>query len=100
MNKIIKGKKYDTKTAKLIWLDEYRGMGDYCTREGLYQKKNKEFFLCIEGSPFNDYDQIVDINIWNRSFSIIPFTDDEAKAWLEIHVDGDTYEELFGEVDE
>lgn len=55
MRKIIHGKMYDTETVTLI--KEYtfaEGEYDYfCER--LYQKKNGEFFMYVEGGPYSKY---------------------------------------------
>lgn len=84
MNKVIKGKRYDTSTAEAIYEIEV-GTG---RREELYQKRTGEFFLA-------HWTQ------WERENSWIePLHIEEAKEWVEENCDGDTYEELFGEVGE
>lgn len=92
-NKIINGRKYDTNTATLLWKRESgcgRGKSELC----LYRKKNGEFFYVYGGykHTFNgDYE-------WDWIFE--PLTLDEAKSRSEKYLDGDTYEFIFGEVEE
>ena len=84
MNKIIKGKKYDTATAKLVYeTPSYKDSGS-----DLYKKKTGEFFIVYWSK-------------WEGSTPYIkPISIDEAKEYAEEHMDADGYEELFGEVEE
>lgn len=86
MKKIINGRKYDTVTANRIdfFSNGLTGFDHYY--EGLYQKRTSEFFL--------------DVDDGYNGERIIPLSEKEAKKWLEEHSDGDTYEEVFGEVEE
>ena len=84
MKKIIKGRKYDTETANLIDYFTYGEPEGY--KEALYQKKTSEFFVCTSGR-YSDNE-------------IYPLSEEETKEWLEEYSDGDTYEKLFGEVEE
>ena len=84
MNKVIKGKRYDTETAESIGEIEV-SVG---RQEELFRKRTGEFFLA-------HWTQ------WEREESgIEPLDTDEAKEWVEENCDGDTYESLFGEVGE
>lgn len=103
MKKIINGKKYDTDTAKAIYEYgnglSYRDFG-YC-REWLYVKRTGEFFLYGEGGAASKYSKSCGLNEWTGGEDITPLTPDEAKAWAEkIEMDVDTYEKIFGEVEE
>ncbi|MCD8324502.1 MAG: hypothetical protein LUC32_06090 [Clostridiales bacterium] len=103
MKKIINGKKYDTETAERIGVYQSReNRHDFnCIVETLYRKRTTgEFFLYGEGGPQTKYAKLVDQNWWSGSAEIIPFNDDKARAWAEKYLDGDRYEEIFGEVDE
>lgn len=99
MKKYINGKKYDTETAKAVgsWSNHlsYRDFG-HC-EETLYRKKTGEFFLHGEGGPMTGYAERVD-NMWGEGEAIRPMTFDEAQKWAEEHLDGDEYEEIFGEI--
>ena len=74
MKKIIKGKVYDTDTAKRLTSGNYT--------EGLYRKKTGEFFL----------------HEWGKN--IKPITYEQAQKWSEENLDRDEYCAIFGEPDE
>ena len=101
MKKIINGKNYDTETAKLIgeyWNGYGRGDFSYLSEE-LYLKKTGEFFLYAEGGALTSYSVSV-ANGSTMGEHIIPYSKDEAIEWIERHCDAETYEELFGDVEE
>lgn len=102
MKKIINGKKYDTDTAK--FLGRYSNTWDtrnfHYYSEELYRKKNGEYFLYGEGGPMSDYSRQTATNERSGGERITPMTEAEARKWAEEHLDGDEYEEIFGEVDE
>lgn len=102
MKKIIKGKLYDTSTAKKVGEYEpspYRS-DFHCFCETLYQKKTGEFFLHGEGNAASKYSRSVGQNEWCGGERIEPLTFKEAQKWAEEHLDGDEYCEIFGEPDE
>ena len=102
MKKIISGKVYDTETAKrLAWWENMADSSNfgYCSEE-LYRKKTGEYFLFGEGGPMSKYVERVGPNSWGWGERIMPMTYREATAWAEEHLDGDKYEEIFGEVQE
>jgi len=102
MKKIIKGKLYDTATAKR--LGEYEpspytsDFHWYC--ETLYQKKTGEYFLYGKGNAASKYSRSCGQNEWCGSEQIQPLTYAEAQSWAEEHLDGEDYCEIFGEPDE
>ena len=102
MNKIIKGKRYDTETAKKMGYYQHlypRDFGYVC--EELYRKTTGEFFLYGEGGPASKYrERTNDGSMWCGGEKIMPMTLKEAQAWAEEHLDGDEYEKIFGEIDE
>ncbi len=102
MKKIINGKVYDTKTAQEM--ARYSTGGSWNDfrhyEETLYRKKTGEYFLFGEGGPMTQYAERVELNSWGSGSRIMPMTYQEATAWAEEHLDGDEYEEIFGEVDE
>ena len=101
MKRIVGGKKYDTDTAKYVGSDAYSTPGDFnWWEEALYRKKTGEFFLCAAGGPATCYARRSGQNEWSSGEEIIPFTNEEAKEWVEKHLSGDKYEEIFGEVEE
>lgn len=92
MNKVINGRKYDTKTAQQIC---YRSNqcengfpGSYDT---LYRKKTGEFFLCHETTGQMLYD---------LKDYIMPVSEEEAKEFVAAQMNADGYEAIFGEVGE
>lgn len=84
MKKVIRGKVYDTSTAKKLGM---RWIGAEFSRSGweeLYRKKTGEFFtLCHSYS--------------DNSERIEPITYEEAQRWAEKHLDGDDCISIFGE---
>ena len=101
MKKIIGGKKYDTGTAHCVGTDGYSRAGDFHRwTEKLYQKNSGVFFLCGEGGPLSHYGRRDGQNGFIGGEKVIPYTIEEAKEWVEKHLDADEYEEIFGEVEE
>lgn len=106
MKKIINGKKYDTETATRIgeWRSNYIcGDFSYCSEE-LYQKKTGECFLYVVAPPRSRSVRLISTDPYTCSYiggkGIKPLTVDEAKEWVENHLDADTYESVFGECEE
>lgn len=101
MKKIIDGKRYDTETAREIGSDEFPGSRTdfhyWC--ETLYQKKTGEFFIFGEGHGLSRYAERY-VDGWGWGEKIIPISYDEAREWVEKHLDAEDYEELFGPVAE
>ena len=101
MKKIINGKKYDTETAVYICGYEYGSMSDFShIEEKLFRKKNGEFFLNGYGGPMTKYRKSYSDNSWGGSEDIKPFTEEEAKDFIADYGNVETYEKLFGEVEE
>ena len=102
MKKIINGNKYNTDTAKRLgnWSNSsnYRDL-NYCS-ETLYRIKSGRYFLHGEGGPASRYSKSTGNNNWSGSEEIEPMTREAAQEWAEEHLDGDEYEEIFGEVEE
>lgn len=101
MKKVIKGKVYDTETAKRVgsWDNGYCTSDfQYCS-EDLYQKKTGEFFLHCEGGEMSCYARHSGNNS-GYGEQIQPISYEKAQKWAEDHLDGDEYCEIFGEPDE
>lgn len=98
MKKIIRGRRYDTETAKEIGSDSYNGSSrDFqWWSETLYRKSTGEFFLHGEGGPASRYRELSGQNSWSGGEKIIPLSPEEARQWAEDHLDTETYEEAFG----
>lgn len=102
MNKIIKGKRYDTETAQEIYCASSNvGRGDFSFwEETLYKKRTGEYFLYGEGGAMSKYRTVIDQNNWSGGEKIVPLSLDEAKEWAEKYMTADEYEEEFGTVEE
>lgn len=100
MKKYINGKKYDTETAKAVgsWSNNrsYRDFS-WC-EETLYRKKTGEFFLHGEGGALSRYARQANGNMRGSGEEIRSLTFEEARTWAEENLDGDEYEEIFGEI--
>lgn len=102
MKKIINGAKYDTATAKKLgnWTNNERyGDFNYC-EETLYRTKSGKYFLHGKGGAMSRYSQSAGNNSWSGGEKIEPMDRRSAMEWAEEHLDGDEYEEAFGEVEE
>ena len=101
MKKIIKGRLYNTETAKYVANYSWGGPSDFHhVDEDLYRKQTGEFFLHGEGGTLSKYRSPVDGGGWTSGEDIIPMSDLDAQEWIEAHCDVDTYVKLFGDVKE
>lgn len=101
MKKIINNKKYDTETAKRI--GEFGQLNDGYYEE-LYVKSTGEFFLyspyetsVVLWEHYDEVDEYIGLPVVSVIF---PLSEDAAKEWVSKVMDGEVYEELFGEVAE
>ena len=103
MKKIVEGKMYNTETATYIgrYRTDTMSRRDFrYLEEELYQKRTKEFFLYGEGGAMTKYAKYVEGCGYTDGEKIIPLSEDEARDWVEEHMDVDDYIELFGECEE
>lgn len=100
MKKVIKGKVYNTDTAKELgyWSNTTDRRDFSCIEETLYQKKTGEFFLFGEGGPMTSYAVASGTNSWSGGCRIMPMSYDEAKYWAEKRLSADELEAIFGEI--
>lgn len=97
MKQVINGKLYDTETAKEICYYQYSYPQDlYYVYEGLYLKKNGEFFLYATGGPGSKYGIKTSCNGYGGSTQLMPLSIDEAKKFVEKYGTADQYIALFG----
>ena len=93
MNKVIKGKRYDTDTAERLLASKIICNG---YKETLLKKRTGEFFLLMENMviPYDGRSKAPD--------KIKPISLEDAQEWVErvTDNDGDTYERIFGEIGE
>ena len=98
----MKGKLYDTETAKeiaeIFHGDGYRDYRHYS--ETLYRKRTGEYFLHGEGGPMSKYAETIGQNMRQEGERIIPLGFNEARQWAEENMNADDYQEEFGEVSE
>lgn len=101
MKKIIAGKKYDTKTARMVGeMTNDLPYSDFnYISEALYQKRNGEYFIHGEGGARTRYAE-ASADGWSGGERIMPVSFAEAMAWAEQYLDADAYEAEFGEVSE
>lgn len=97
MKKIIKGKVYDTETAKFLGEGGSDvGPGDFnFYNEELYVKKTGEYFLYGYGGAMSRYARQIEQSSWSGGEAITPLSYDEAREWAEGMLDADTYLEIF-----
>lgn len=100
MKKIINGKVYDTSTAQKLASAGNSNCSDGMARysEVLYRKRTGEYFLHGSGGAMTKYATSLGGGSWGSGESIIPLSYAEATEWAETHLDGDKYEEIFGQV--
>lgn len=95
MKKIIRGRKYDTETARKIGCHTRQELYDSDLLANvdyaLYRKRTGEYFVHAEYDyPYDD----------GCPDYIKPLTNDEANEWAQENLDVDVYEREFGEVSE
>lgn len=101
MKKNIKGKVYDTYTAKIVgeWdngLSDSECYSEYC-EEVLFLKRTGEFFLYGYGQSSSKYAENFN-GYWTSGEKIIPLTYDAAREWAEEHLAASEYNAIFGAV--
>lgn len=102
MVQIIRGKVYNTNTAKeLGWYfygRSYRDL-DY-VEEKLYRKRTGEFFLYGSGGPVSKYAVSAGQNSWSGGSRIIPLSTQEARDWAGKNLSVQDFEAIFGPTSE
>lgn len=101
MNKVIKGKRYDTETAREVACTSHGYPNEFSWwQEILYRKNTGEYFLYGSGNAASKYAETVGQNEWSGSEKIMPLTEEAARRWGEKYLDGDDYEAVFGKTEE
>jgi hypothetical protein len=95
MQKIIRGKRYNTETAHLCGDREYGDTAEERAYEALFQKRTGEFFLYGKGGVKSKYRKEVSLNNWAYGEEIIPLTDTQAKEWAETYLYPEDYQQFF-----
>lgn len=101
MKKIIDGKTYNTETAKVVsvWCNGEYGNMSY-VEETSYKKKTGEYFLYGISGANGKYAESIGCNSWSGGAAFVPYTEDQAKEWLEEHGTAEEYIGEFGEQEE
>lgn len=97
MNKVIKGKRYDTDTAEelgVIGANRANSLTRWENR--LYRKRTGEFFLYCYGGAASQYAVSAGIDGYSCGEEIHPMTQEKAEKWVEENLSGDEYEKIFG----
>lgn len=101
MKKYIKGKVYDTNTAKKLGyvknMDDREN--DYYQIEVLYQKKTGEFFIWGSSGGCGDYAEM-NAGVTTQGTKVVPITDEHAEKWVLENLSGEEYDDIFGELEE
>lgn len=102
MNKVIRGKRYNTESAKLVgtWEANEPENSDFWEKEELYQKRSGEFFLIGQGGAQTQYARFSMGGESKPGIELRPIEPEEASDWAEEHLTADEYEALFGPVAE
>lgn len=96
--KVIAGKRYDTRSAKLLAEagNGYPSTDFRWKHEELYVKKTGEYFLACEGGPMTEYaNRFGDSSGYGSR--IIPLPEAQARKWAEVHCSGDEFDRIFGD---
>lgn len=95
MERVIRGKRYNTATAEAVAEREHLYPSDFgWVHEILYKKRTGEFFLWGEGGPQSKYRKKVEKNVYCSGEKIKPLTIKEAKAFIETYAP-EEYKKLF-----
>lgn len=102
MKKIIKGKLYNTDTAKLIggWSNNLGNRDFNFLNESLYLTKSGAYFLYGEGGANTKYGESAGNNSWSGGEQIQPMSPLSAREWAEENLTAEEYNNAFGEPEE
>lgn len=101
MKMIIRGKRYDTKTAMhCAHAHANCPMNDFgYWEEDLYRKTTGEYFIFGRGNAGSRYAEPCGQNCWGAGERIVPLTNEKARQWCEENAN-EEYEEIFGECED
>lgn len=101
MQKVLKGKRYNTDSAKFL-AEKWNGRPNDIDfiHETLYRTKSGAYFLHIEGGARTIYGEATVTGSLKAGEQIVPISQEAAQTWAEKNLDGNTYEQIFGEAQE
>lgn len=101
MQKVIKGKMYNTETSCYLGSEQYGYPRDFSYYyERLYRTKKGTFFLHGEGGGMSKYRCRCLNGSWASGEDIIVLDEDEAREWVERNLSAEEYECIFGPIEE
>lgn len=101
MKRIIRGRMYDTETAREVYEASFGCVSDFkYFEETLFCKRTGEYFLYGYGHAASKYAEQDSLGSWCAGSSITPLTYEQAMDWAEHNMRADEYQAEFGEVSE
>lgn len=102
MKKVIGGARYDSDRARRL---AHWEVGDIVARsdyyeETLYLTRSGRYFIHGAGGPRTPYGRVCSSDGLVSGERIVPITEEQARALVEEHCDGDEYETIFGAIEE
>ena len=97
MRRVIRGKMYNTDSAKKVG-EDYNNVptNDFTFwEEDLYRKRTGEFFLHCFGGPLSKHGEHSSDGSAGWGERIVPLSIERAKEWAENHLSGEEYEKIF-----
>ena len=98
MKKIINGIRYNTDVSIKVgsWSNGLPVTDFSRVDETLYKTpRSGRWFIVGEGGPMTRYAESEGGNTWTGGSRLIPITEDEAKVWIERHLEPEVYEKHF-----
>ena len=89
----------ETEKVVSVWYNGEYGNMSY-VEETLYKKKTGEYFLYGISGANGKYAESIGCNSWSGGAAFVPYTEDQAKEWLEEHGTAEEYIGEFGEQEE
>ena len=99
MRKTIKGKQYDTATAKRVGFiaADVPDSDPAYWRDELFMKRTGEFFLATVGGKASKYRKPWGLKDWVGSTAITPISAEDARVWVKEHLTEQDYSYYFGD---
>lgn len=97
MEQRIKGRRYNTKSARRIasWTNNLPTSDFRVVEETLFQKRTSEYFLYGKGGPQSSYGEVKEDGSIGYGSEIIPLTFEQARAWAQEKLSSEEYRQSF-----